>query len=342
MPMIPLLLLIIIMTCVSPSLSAQQASKVISVEAQAVKLDTVIEEVTSVGSLLPKEEVMIRSEIAGRILAIHSSEGETVDTHELLVTLDPSEYEARLAESEATVQLNQLNFERTKDILSKNLTSRQTYDEILAKLEESLARRKLDQIHLEKTKIFAPFRGLLGLRNFSQGAYIQAGQDLITLVDKSSVKLDFRVAEKFSSKIHPGQIVNVRVDGYPKEDFIGKVYAIDPNVDLETRTVLLRASIPNPKGELSPGMFARVRLVLEERQHAILIPEQAIIAMGEESFVFRVVKGKVLLTKVILGQRRTGDVEVQEGLKFTDTIVTSGQLKLKEGMEVKVVKEEPF
>ena len=331
-------LLLVMMVWACPSFSAQPP-KVVSVEARPVKLDTVTDEVTSIGSLLPKEEVIIRSEIAGRILAIHSSEGETVEENELLVTLDPSEYEARLAESEATVQLNQLNFERTKDILKKNLTSRQTYDEILAKLEESLARRKLDQIHLEKTKIFAPFQGVLGLRHFSQGAYIQAGQDLISLVDKSSVKLDFRIAEKFLSKIHAGQLVNVRVDSYPQEDFRGKVYAIDPSVDLDTRTVLLRAEIPNPKGLLSPGMFARVRLVLEERQRAMLIPEQAIVAMGEESFVFKIVNGKASLTKVILGQRCTGDVEVQTGLKPSDTIVVSGQLKLREGTEVSIIKE---
>jgi membrane fusion protein (multidrug efflux system) len=313
-----------------------QPPRAMPVEAASVKLDTVSDEVTAVGSLLPEENVMIRSELAGRILTIHFSEGQQVQAHQTLITIDAAEYEAILAEDEATVKLNQLNFERTKDLVAKNLTSRQNFDEMRTKLEQSLAHQKLDQVRLEKTKILAPFTGILGLRNISRGAYLQVGQELVTLVNTSTVKLDFRIPEKYLSKIQMGQTVTVRVDAYPTQDFTGEVYALEPTVDEGTRTILLRARIPNPDRILLSGMFARISLVLEKRQNAILVPEQAIVPLREDTFVFKIVNGKAMMTKVTLGQRRTGDVEVLHGLSVTDKIVISGQLKLRDGVEVMI------
>ncbi len=307
------------------------------VEVAAVKLGTVIEEVTAVGSLLPQESVIIRSEIPGRILTFHFAEGQPMAANQILITLDAAEYEARLAESEAAVKLNKISFERVKDLMAKNLTSHQAFDEVQAKLEESLALHKLDQVRLEKTKIFSPFAGTLGLRNISQGAYIQTGQDLITLVDSSSVKLDFRIPEKFLAKVKLGQTVSVGVDAYSKQDFTGEVYAVDPTLDEDTRTVLLRARLQNSEGLLYPGMFARISLVLERRLNAYLIPEQAIVPKGEEALVFKIVNGKAAMTKITQGQRRTGEVEVLQGLSPTDKIVISGQLKLRDGVEVMIV-----
>jgi len=323
---------ILFLTAIPPVLA--QPPRALPVESTLVKIATVFEEITSVGTLLAEEQVVIRSEIAGRILAIHFSEGQRVAANQLLITLDPAEYEARLAESQAAVKLNRLSFERTKDLLSKNLASHQTYDEAAAKLDESLARQQVDEISLKKTKIVAPFKGILGLRNLSQGAYIKEGQDLVTLVDKSSVKVDFHISEKFLAKVQAGQTVKVHVDAYPNQDFRGQVYALEPVVDEETRTALVRARIPNDQETLSPGMFARVQLVLEARPNAILVPEQAIVPMGLNSFVFKIVNGKAALTKVTLGQRRTGDVEVREGLGAGDKIITSGHLKLRDGAEV--------
>ncbi len=307
------------------------------VEVNAVKLDTVIDQVTAVGSLLPQENVIIRSEIPGRILTIHFTEGQQVTAHQALITLDAAEYQAVLAESDATVNLNRISFERTKDLTAKNLTSHQAFDEAQAKLEQSLARQQLDQVKLAKTKIVAPFAGQLGLRNISQGAYIQAGQDLVTLIDISTVKLDFRISEKFLAQVHLGQTVKIQVDAYPSETFSGEVYAIDPTIDQATRTALLRARVANSEGILFAGMFVRVNLELAQRQNAIVIPEQAIVPKGGESLVFKVVNGKAVMTKVTLGQRRTGDVEILHGLSVTDKIVVSGQLKLRDGVPVVIV-----
>ena len=313
----------------------------IPVKIAPVKIGTVSDEITTIGTLRAEESVVIRSEIAGRVLSIHFTEGQQVSQGDKLVTLDPAEYQAQREESTVAVQLNQLNFERVKDLYNKQLSSRQAYDEAQAKLEESRALQALDQVRLDKTVIRAPFDGVLGLRQISPGAYIQPGQDLVTLAKTDSIKLDFRVSERFLPQIHVGQPVKVTVDAYPNQTFIGKVYASEVSVDEETRTLLLRANLPNTSGELKPGMFARVALVLEERHHALLIPEQALVPQGNENLVFKIVEGKALLTKVTLGQRRAGEVEIVAGLSTTAQVVTDGQIKLHDGMSVIMLPNTP-
>ncbi len=306
-----------------------------------VKIGTVIDEVTTIGTLRAEESVVIRSEIAGRVLSIHFTEGQQISQNDKLITLDSAEYQAQREESAVAVKLNQLNFERVKDLYNKQLSSRQAYDEAQAKLEESRARQALDQVRLDKTVIHAPFDGVLGLRRISSGAYIQPGQDLVTLAKTDSVKLDFRVSERFLPQIHLDQPVKITLDAYPNQTFTGKVYASEVSVDEETRTLLLRASLSNTGGELKPGMFARVALVLEERHHALLIPEQALVPQGQDNLVFKVVEGKALQTKVMLGQRREGEVEILVGLSAKDKVVTDGQIKLRDGMSVVILPNTP-
>lgn len=315
----------------------------VPVIAHQVTTDTVVEKITAIGTFQPEETVIIRSEIPGRITHLHFSEGEYVKKGKILVNLDSSEYEASLAESTTAVTLNQLNFDRVQELSNKKLASRKDYDEIRAQLDESRARQTLNKVRLEKTKITAPFSGIVGLNDISEGAYIQAGEDLVTLIDRSIVKLDFRIPERYLSQISIGQSVNIQVDAYPQQTFVGKVYAFDLAVDQETRTLLLRARVPNAKDQLYPGMFARVNLVLANRANAVLVPEQAIVPQGTDSFVFKVVTekeaSKVALTKIVLGLRRTGDVEVLEGLEAGDKVITDGQMKLYDGADVMIINE---
>lgn len=315
------------------------------VTAQPVFIDTVTEKITAIGTFQPEEIVVIRSEIAGRITQLHFAEGDFVKKGQSLIELDTAEYQALLAESTAAVTLNQLNFDRLRELFNKKLVSRKDFDEIRAKLDESRARQTLDKVRLEKAKIIAPFSGTIGLHTITKGAYIQAGEDLVTLVDRSILKLDFRIPERYLSQVKIGQSVNAQVDAYPKQTFTGKIYVSDLAVDEETRTLKLRARIPNAKNRLYPGMFAQVYLILGSRTNAVLVPEQAIVPQGADSFVFKVETdkntSKVVQTKVSLGQRRTGEVEIVEGLTKGDVVVTDGQMKLYEGAEVLVINQMP-
>lgn len=311
--------------------------RAVPVEAARVNVGTIPMEVSAVGSLQANESVVIRSEIAGRVKAIQFSEGRTIDQGSILLSIDPAEYLAQLEQISATVELNQLNFERAKPLHEEKLISQQAYDEIGAKLKESQANLSLAQARLDKATIRAPFGGRLGLRQVSPGDYLQPGQAIVNLEDIDSLKVDFRIPELYFGQVKTGQTVNIRVDAFPNKKFLGKSFAIDPRIDEATRTILLRAHIPNPGGGLRPGMFARVTLGLGQRTNAILIPEQALVPMGEDKFVFRVVEGKAVLTKVKIGQRREAQVEIMEGLGADDLVVIAGQTKIFDGAPVTII-----
>lgn len=307
------------------------------VEAVAATSGTVILDVTAVGNLRAAESVRIRPEIPGRIAAIRFSEGQAVKRGAELITLDAIEYRAQLAESTAAAKLDALSFERAQELFKKKLISQQQYDEAAAKLAASQAKQALDQARLAKTSLRAPFDGVLGLRQVSPGAYVQPGQDIVNLESIDPIKLDFRISEAHAAQVRAGQKVEITVDAFPGRAFAGTVYAIDPQIDENTRAILLRAHGTNPNGELRPGMFARVRLELERHENAVLVPEQALVPMGKDIFVYRIVDGKAVMTKVDIGQRRNAMVEIVKGVSAGDMVVTAGQMKIRDGAPVAVV-----
>jgi membrane fusion protein, multidrug efflux system len=311
------------------------------VKAEPVKIATMQSDVSAVGSLIAADSVVIRPEIAGRVIGLHFQEGQLIQKGAKLVTLDPSEYRAQLAGSSAEAKTETQRFERAKELLEKNFISKEALDVAKGNMDKALAKQQQDEVLLAKTTISAPFTGVLGLRQVSPGAYVKAGDDIVRLENLSFLKLDFRVPELYLSQVKTGQEVTIAVDAYPNESFRGKIYAFEPAVDEKTRTVVVRAQIPNPRQKLRPGMFARVNVLLETRPNSIVIPEQAIWPQGRDAFVYRVVDGKAVLTKIELGVRRPGEVEVLKGLSATDVVVTDGQMKLKDGQPVMVLPTPP-
>ncbi len=311
------------------------------VKAGSVRTGTIVEDVSAVGTLLANESVMIRPEREGRIAQIHFDEGQLVKKGTKLVSLDASETEAQLAAARAEATLNRNRLKRAEELKEKNFISAEALDVARETLNQSVARQEEVKSRLEKMTILAPFEGVAGLRQVSPGAYVKAGQDIARLEGIGTLKLDFRVPELYLGRIRSNQQVQVRVDAFLGETFHGAIYAIEPSVDEQTRTVLLRALVPNPDVRLKPGRFARVSLVLGERKDALLVPEQAIVPRGNENFVFRIVDGKAALAKVELGARRMGEVEITKGLSAGDHIVVDGQLKLKPGVPVKILADKP-
>ena len=311
------------------------------VKVAMVRESAVTDDVTAVGSLLAEESVVIRPEIAGRIVKIHFIEGQSINAGAPLVSMDTSDLRAKLAANEADVTVNRQRFERAKNMAGQKFVSQQAVDEANSNLSRAIALKQETLAQVAKAEIRAPFKGMLGLRKVSTGAYLKAGEDIVNLEDIGSLKLDFRVPEAFLSKIAKGQDVNVRVDAFPKETFSGKIFAIEPAIDAQTRTVLLRARIPNAEAKLMPGLFARVNLILERRGTALVVPEEAIVPKGSASLVVKVVDGKAEFVPVKIGRRRPGEVEIVEGLKVNDTVVTDGQIKLQPGAPVTVMGSPP-
>lgn len=312
----------------------------VPVEAVQVKVDMVSDEVSAVGTLRSNESVIVRPEIAGRISAIRFDEGEPVDQGQTLVSIDDSTHQAELADAEASLNLAERTFKRLDELFEKGSTSARERDEALARLESARAALQLSQARLDKTDVNAPFSGILGLRRVSPGDYVTPGQDMVNLEDIDPIKVDFRIPERFLSSLSTGQSIRVRVDAFPDRAFEGEVYAIDPQIDPAGRSIAIRARIDNPERVLRPGLFARVRLIVDERPDALVVPEQALVPRGEQRYVFKVVDGKAALTEVQLGQRRGGDVEIVEGLAEGETVITAGQLKIRDGVPVTVLGEQ--
>src|SRR5579859_4954328 len=316
---------------------AAAAKPGLPVRAEPVKVSMVTDDVSAVGSLLAEESVIIRPEIDGRIVGLHFQEGQAVAAGTRLVTLDPSEYEAQLAAQRADLKTEEQRLVRTKELHEQKFISKDALDVQVGNVARLKAHVQEAESRLAKTVIRAPFSGIVGLRLVSPGAYVKAGADIVRLENVSSIKVDFQIPENYLSKVRPNQEIAVRVEAYPNEEFKGRVYAVEPVVDERTRTIAMRARIPNKGYKLKPGMFVRVAVTLATRPNAVIVPEQAIWPQGQDSYVYRVIDGKAALTKVVIGNRAPGSVEIVKGLAANDIVVTDGQIKLKDGAPVSVI-----
>lgn len=321
----------------APQAAAPAKGAGVPVKVGTVRTGAISEEISAVGSLIANESVMIRPERDGRITAIHFSEGQLVRKGDRLVSLDTAEIQAQLSAAASELSLNRSRFRRAEELFEKKFISAQALDDAREALNQSEARQAEIRARLDKSTVRAPFEGVAGLRQVSPGAYVKAGQDIARLEGIGTLKLDFRVPEVYLGRLRPRQEALVRVDAFPEEPFRGEIYAIEPAVDEQTRTLLLRARIPNPGGRLKPGMFSRVLLVTDTRDRALLIPEQALVPQGKDRFVYRLVDGKAVMARVELGLRRPGEVEVRQGLSAGETIIVDGQLRLRDGAAVTIV-----
>ncbi len=304
------------------------------VEVQQVARDTVVDDIRAVGTLLPNEQVEVSPEIAGRVAAIRFAEGDRVAAGDVLVELDATILRAEMDKARSDLTLAAANRERAVTLASQGTGTLRARDEAIAAHLAAQAEVALAQARLEKTAIAAPFDGTVGLRSVSVGAYVTPGDRLVQLVDLDPIKVDFRVPELALGRLATGQRINVTVDAVPGQSFEGRVYAIDPIVDANGRAVRLRARIDNPERRLSPGLFARVQIVVERRRDSLLIPESAVFAEGQRRLVYRVAEARAELVEVTLGQRRPGQVEVLSGLAADDVVVAAGHQKLRDGAPV--------
>jgi membrane fusion protein (multidrug efflux system) len=324
--------------CVGSLAQAQDTkSAAVPVEAAKVVAAPLSEQVTAIGTLLSDEAVVVSSEIAGRLKEIHFKEGQPIEKGAPLFTLDDSVYRAQLSDAEARLKLAEQTHKRTSTLFTNKYATAQSADESASNLAVNTAAVELARVQLDKAHIVAPFSGIMGLRHVSVGEYITAGQPLVNLEAIDPVKADFRVPEKFLPAIRVGQTIRIKVDAFPEASFDGKIYAIDPRLDVAGRSLLVRALVPNTDQRLRPGLFARVTVLLQRKEEALSVPEQAIVPQGDSQYVFKIVDGKVQLTKVVTGTRREGRVEIVEGLSVGDQVVTAGQLKIRDGSAVSVV-----
>jgi membrane fusion protein (multidrug efflux system) len=306
----------------------------VMVEAITASTAPMPQSITAVGSLRSDESVTLRPEVAGRVSAIGFQEGRPVAKGAILVKLDPAINEAEVLQAKANLTLAKAKYDRAVDLQKQGFISGQARDEAENSLKVMEAAVALAAAKLAKMEIRAPFSGLIGLRSISVGDYVKEGQDMVNLESIDPLKVDFRVPEIYLKQVQLGQKLEVSLDAMPGKKYEGTVSAINPLVDAAGRAIVIRAQVRNADTLLRPGMFTRVKLLTKDERDALVLPEQALVPQGEEQYVFRVVDGKAARTKVELGQRRDGKVEVVRGLSPGETIVTAGQLKLRDGTPV--------
>lgn len=310
----------------------------VAVEVEQVRTLSLADDVTAVGSLVSNESVILRPEVAGRIAAIRFAEGEAVARGEVLVEFDAAVQRAEVQQARANLRLAESNHRRTEDLFSRKFVSQSSRDTALSQLEVARAAVALAEARFERTRIRAPFGGVVGIRRVSVGDYIKEGEPLVNLEEIATLKVDFRLPEQYLGRIGVGQTLQVTSDVLTGETFSARVHAIDPLVDTQGRAVAMRAKLANAGGRLRPGMFVRVRLILQERAAVKMVAEEAVVpAAGDVRFVYRIEGEVARRVDVLTGVRRDSLVEIVDGLAAGDLVVTAGQLKLRDGARVRVM-----
>ena len=305
------------------------------VEVAKVAVREIVDDVSAVGTLVSNGSVILRPEVAGRVVAIRFRDGVAVEKGEVLVELDAAVQSAEARQALAELSLAEANANRVEDLFARQFVSGSARDEAVSRLEVARASAELAKARLERTRIRAPFSGIVGIRRVNVGDYVRDGDALINIEDIAVLKLDFRLPERYLARLKPGQELEVTSDVAPDTVFPAEVEAIDPLVDAEGRAVLLRARLSNDEGRLRPGVFARVRLIVERRDDVMLIPEAALIPRpGQAQYVFQVKDGVARQVRVRTGMRRAAEVEIVEGLALGDLVVAAGQFKLRDGTPV--------
>lgn len=319
-----------------------------SVESAKVEVMKLTDDTQAVGSLKSRQGVTLRPEVSGRITQLNFKDGERVKKGQLLVQFDDQLQQAQVKQSQAELSIAQANHKRNQELVTQNFISKRSVEESAANLEVAQAKLSLSQATASRLKIIAPFDGMTGIRTVNVGDYLKDGGDIVNIEDIAAVYVDFRLPERFQSKVKKGQKAQVDMDALPGRKFTAVIQAIDPLLDANGRSVGVRACIDNRQNQLRPGMFARVNTVFSERENAIVVPEEAIVPQAGKQFVIKLLdgadKGSEKETKttqrveVKVGIRRPGMVEILEGLAEGDEIVTAGQQRVqKDGTFVKVV-----
>lgn len=320
----------------APAQGQKKAAPPVPVQVASVEVQPLLRSLNAVGSLDSNESVTIAAEVAGRVSRIGFGEGQPVARGAVLIELDDALNRAELAQAQANLALAERNDRRAGEIAERGLIAASERDSVAATLAVNRAAVQMAQAKLAKMRVLAPIAGVAGLRTVGVGDYVSPGQALVNLEAMNPMKLDFRLPESALPLLAPGQPLQVQVDAYPGETFVGAVYAIDPRIADSSRSIAVRARLDNASGRLKPGLFARVRLETSARQDALVVPEQAVFPQGEQLFVYVIADGKAELRTVKVGQREPGRAEITEGLKAGEQVAVAGLQKLNPGASVQL------
>jgi membrane fusion protein (multidrug efflux system) len=311
------------------------------VAATQVTMENWVPTIRSVGSLVAINGIDVAAEVGGIVKEIVFTSGERVEQGTILIHLDDAVDRAALDALRADRRLAEIKFNRSKDLLKKNVTSKSEYDETQARFEAASARVAEQEAIIDKKVIRAPFGGLLGIREVDLGQYLEPGTRIVGLEALDPIHVDYTLPERYLHQVTVGQTVELKLEAVPGEIFRGKVSAFDAGINEGTRTLKIRATLPNSDQRLRPGMFAEVHTLQAESQQVLTVPRTAISYNTYGDFVYLITQqeGGPLVVKrqqVITGESRAGHVAIREGLQAGDRVVRAGLVKLRDGIPISI------
>jgi membrane fusion protein (multidrug efflux system) len=307
----------------------------VPVDAIVIQPQLLDNRIFTTGTLLANEEVQLRPEISGRVTGIFFTEGSRVKKGDVLLKINDRELKAQLEGKGVEEKQASDSETRARQLFEMKGISQEEYDKAANALKIIQAQKEVIQAQLAKTEIVAPFDGIIGLRYVSEGSYVSSNMLVATMQDIDPIKVEFSVPEKYVKQMKKGIEISALV-GDSGEEYKGSVYAVESKIDLETRTIKARAKIPNPHGDLIPGSFAKVDIMLERLPNAIVIPSESIIPEMTGEKVFICVNGKARSVPVKTGIRTETSIQIVEGLNPQDTLVVTGLLQLADGKAVEI------
>jgi membrane fusion protein, multidrug efflux system len=289
--------------------------------------------INTTGTLRPDEEVDLAFETSGKIVKINFIEGTRVKKGDLLAKINDLPLQAQLEKLLAERKLAEEKEFRQKSLLNKDAISQESYDQIVTELQTIGADINLIKARISETELRAPFDGIIGLRYLSEGSYATSSTKIAKLIKISPLKIEFSIPEKYASEIKIGYPVTFRIDG-SNEIYHASVYAVDPKIDINTRTIVLRALYANKNEELKSGRYAAITLNMSQINNAIAIPTEALIPEMEGEKVFIYKSGKASSVKVNTGLRTEAKIQITNGLNYGDTILITGILQLRQNLSL--------
>ena len=315
-----------------PEVLKKMASQVSAYVISPEKLDN---NVLSSGTVSANNEEMLYSEISGKVIHIYFKEGGKVKKGELLVKINDADLQAQLKKAKAAQKIAEEISARDKQLLAKQGISQQEYDQSLSVVDQAKADVSLLVAQIDKTEIRSNYNGVIGLKSVSEGSYITPSVKIASIQEIEPVKIDFSVPEKYMNAVKVGDPVTFTVQG-SRDVYNAKIFAIEPKIDLATRSLMVRAICPNQDEKVLPGSFANVELILKQIDNAIMIPTQAVIPILKGQQVYVSKNGKAQTVKVQTGLRNDSTIQITNGLKPGDTVITTGIMMLKPGSNLKI------
>lgn len=333
--MLSLIILLAMFSCnEDQQKEAEEAKSALSIEAYKVVPVAYNSVFSTTAEIMPAEQVELKAATSGQVLNIYFKEGERVNKGARIIQLDDRDWKAQLLGVNAELDAAEADYERKMELQSIEGSSQEEIDLAYSKIQSLKSKKEQLMVNIDLANVTAPFSGQLGMRNFSQGAFLQQGAVITTLVDLDHLKVDFTLAQQHKENIEVGQDIAVLI---ANDTLKARIYAVNPVIDMQSRTFNVRAMLDQPpKNKIMPGSYAEVLISENFLKNALLIPTQAVVPSINDQTVYLYKNGKAQRKVIEMGDRSADKVLVLNGIEAGDTVITSGLLLIKEGMDLEI------